>query len=158
MTGRSHHEVPRTKLHLLAVVHDDLHPAGDEVAHMGGLAAVGVGDGLDVLGPLPTGLERRPANWPALQVHEFEFAHPLLERPGLLGRIKALADHSCHSCSPVLRAPPCRPRAGWSPAVRRGSERRAVGRAGKQVAWITSSTNSRPATTRRTDDAIPQLA
>src|SRR6266478_8703939 len=35
-------KIPRAVLHLLPVVHDDLHPTGDEVAHMGSLTAVGL--------------------------------------------------------------------------------------------------------------------
>ena len=47
--GRHDREVAWAVLHLFAVVHHDLHPPGHEVAHVGGLAAVGLGDRLDVL-------------------------------------------------------------------------------------------------------------
>ena len=49
------------------------------------LAAVGLGHWLDVLGPLPSGLEGRPADAAALQVDQLELARTSLERPGLLG-------------------------------------------------------------------------
>src|SRR6476469_7073180 len=39
------------------LVTDDLHATGHDVAHMGRLAPVSAGDGLDVLGPLPSGQE-----------------------------------------------------------------------------------------------------
>lgn len=38
-------EVAGAVFHLLAVVHDDFHRAGDEVASVGGLAAVGLNTG-----------------------------------------------------------------------------------------------------------------
>src|SRR5437660_407723 len=47
--GRDHREVAGPELHLLPVVHDYLHPARDEVAHVRCLTAVGLRDRLDVL-------------------------------------------------------------------------------------------------------------
>src|SRR5437879_6366179 len=35
MTGRAHHEVAGPELHLLTVVHHDLHASGDEIAGVG---------------------------------------------------------------------------------------------------------------------------
>jgi hypothetical protein len=53
-----------------------------------------------MLGPLPAGLEDRPADRGGLGVDEIHFAHVALERPGLLRRVQVLTDHSCHPCHP----------------------------------------------------------
>jgi hypothetical protein len=63
------------------------------------LAAVGAGDRLDVRGPLPAGLEGGASQGAGVDVHEFELALAILERPGLFGRVEALAvGPSC--CTP----------------------------------------------------------
>src|SRR5207247_3762210 len=96
MAWRDYREVSGPELHLFAVVHDDLHPSPDEIAQVGSLAAVSLGDRLDVLGPLPPRLECRATDSPAIKVDQFELAHPVLKRPGLFGRIETLAHHSSH--------------------------------------------------------------
>src|SRR5438067_7405648 len=101
MTWRTHHEVAGPELHLLPVVHDDLHTSGDEVPSVCGLTAVRLGDRLHVLGPLPPGLERCPTDAASLDVDQLQLARAALERSGLLGRIKTHANHSCH----VLASP-----------------------------------------------------
>src|SRR6266581_3576610 len=98
--GRDHGEVARAELRLLPVVHDDLHPAGYEVAHVRRLAAFGLRDRFDVLGPLPARLERCPADGARLDVDEFEFARAGFEQARLLRRVQALADHFCYRCRP----------------------------------------------------------
>src|SRR5712692_1021766 len=89
-------EVSRAELHLLAVIHDDLHPARDEVAHVSGLAAVGLGNGLDMFRPLPSRLEGRAADCSGFEIHQFDLALAVMKRPGLLRRIKALSYQSGH--------------------------------------------------------------
>src|ERR1700687_1056995 len=84
-TRRGEHEVAGPELHLLTVIHDDLHAPGDEVAHMGGLAAVGLGDRLDVRGPFPAGFERRATDGCAGEVDQLHLAHAGLEGPDLVG-------------------------------------------------------------------------
>src|ERR1035437_8896721 len=85
MPGRHDCEVPWAVLNLLAVVHDHLHPTGDEVARVGGLATVGLGDRLYMLRPSPTRQERGAADDTAFQVHQAEFAGAPLERAGFFG-------------------------------------------------------------------------
>jgi len=89
-------KISRSVLHLFAVVHDDLHPARNEVPHVGRLATVGVGNGLDMLGPLPTGLKRSPADGATLNIDYFNFPHALLEGPSLLWRVKTHSNQSGH--------------------------------------------------------------
>src|SRR5260370_16761415 len=91
VAGRDDAEVSRTELHLFAVVHDDLHPAGYEVAHMGGLATVGLRDGLDVLGPFPARLELRPAHDPRRGVPQPHLPRAPLARPGFPVSIESLS-------------------------------------------------------------------
>src|SRR4249919_2731388 len=55
--GRDRDGVAGADLALGSVVHDDVHPAGEHVAEMRGLAAVRLGERLDVLGPAPAWLE-----------------------------------------------------------------------------------------------------
>ena len=75
-----------------AVGHDDLHPAGDEVAGVRGLAGLGAGDRLDVCRPAPAGLEGGPADRSGVEVDQFELAAAVLERADLFGLVQALAD------------------------------------------------------------------
>src|SRR5579875_4008315 len=49
VAGWNDGEIPRAVLRLLPIVHDDLHPAGYEVTHVGGLAALGLRERLHVL-------------------------------------------------------------------------------------------------------------
>ena len=81
MSRRAHHEVTGAELGFLPVVHDDLHTPGDEVAHVRRLAAIGAGDGLDVLGPLPAGVEGGSPNRAAVEVDQFELARSVFEGP-----------------------------------------------------------------------------
>src|SRR6266849_9280274 len=97
--GRDNTEVARAEFGLLAIVHDHLHPAADEVAGVGGLAAVGPRDGLDVPGPLPAGLECCPADGSCFEVDALELALAVVKEPGLLGRGEVLADHVRHAAS-----------------------------------------------------------
>src|SRR5215216_3536806 len=83
MSGRDHREVAGTKLGLLTVIHDHLHPAGDVVTDVRGLATLGLGDRLDVLRPLPSGVERPPTDGPRVQVDHLDLSHSFFEGPGL---------------------------------------------------------------------------
>src|SRR5450759_1100270 len=56
------HEITRDEFLLFAVVHHYLHAPGHEVPLVGCLAAFCLGNGLDVLRPLPARLERCPAH------------------------------------------------------------------------------------------------
>ncbi len=54
--------------------HHELHSPGDDVTNVGCLAAVAAGDGLDaldVLRPLPAGLESRPSDDPHTDAGRF---------------------------------------------------------------------------------------
>src|SRR5437773_10819771 len=94
---RAHHEIARPELELFAVVHADRHAAADEIPHVRRLAAVGPGNGLHVLGPLPTRLESRAANGRALQADKIEMALVALEWPSFFRRIDALATHGSNT-------------------------------------------------------------
>src|SRR5205823_14829104 len=93
------HEVTGSELGFFAVVHDDFHAAGDEGAHVGGLAAVGAGDGLDVFGPLPAGLEGGPSDGSAFEVDQLELAGVLFEGTYFFGAVEALLDEAGHRVS-----------------------------------------------------------
>src|SRR5438552_2305990 len=99
---RTHHEIARPELELFAVVHANRHPAADEIPHVRRLAAIGPGNGLDVLRPLPARLESRAAYGRAPQAHKIGTALVVLEWPGFFRRIDALASHGSH------KRPPCR--------------------------------------------------
>src|ERR1035437_5065155 len=96
------HEIARTELHFLSVVHHDLHATGDEVAHVGCLATVCLGDRLHVFRPFPPWLERRAAYRTAFNIHYFELALTPLKESSLLGRIKALANEIGHDVLPSV--------------------------------------------------------
>src|SRR5882724_3397481 len=85
VSRRADHEVSRSEPGFFAAVHDDLHAPGEEVPHVGRLAAGGAGDGLDVLGPLPPRLEGRPSDGTALEVDQLELPGARLERTHFLG-------------------------------------------------------------------------
>jgi hypothetical protein len=89
-------KVSRAVFHLLAVLRDHLHPAGDEVAGVRGLAAVGLGDRLDVFGPTPAGLEGGPAHRSAIEVDQLQPTGSVLEGADLFGIVEALSDQSRH--------------------------------------------------------------
>ncbi|GAA0682302.1 hypothetical protein GCM10010193_40040 [Kitasatospora atroaurantiaca] len=63
---------------------------------MGGLTTLGLGDRLDVLGPLPTRFEYRPAHRPRIEVDESELALALFEWADFFGRIQALTDETSY--------------------------------------------------------------
>lgn len=78
--------------HQLAVIHHDDHSPGNEAPEVGGLAARGSGNGLDVIGPLPAGQERGAPDWAGVDVDELEVAGAAFKGSGLLGRVEALAN------------------------------------------------------------------
>ena len=57
-----------------AIVHPEVHGSGELDSEMGGLAARGTGDGFDVGGPAPSGLEGCAAEGDAANGDEFDFA------------------------------------------------------------------------------------
>src|SRR4051812_20675660 len=62
MAGGHHGKVAWAVVHLFAIVHNNLHSAADEVAHMCRLAAVGARNRPHMLRPLPAWLEGRTPN------------------------------------------------------------------------------------------------
>jgi hypothetical protein len=95
VAGRADHEVTRAKLNLAAVVHHDFHAPRDEVANVGSLAAVGLGNGLDVLGPLPARLKPGATDGAVLRLNQLKLALAGFELACLLRRVETLADQSC---------------------------------------------------------------
>src|SRR5213076_1582197 len=87
------HHVAGANLELRAIIHVDLHSPRDDVAEVRHLARVGPGDRLDVLGPLPAGLERRLADDLAADVEDRRLPLPL-KWPGLVWRVE-VPDLSC---------------------------------------------------------------
>src|SRR5260370_41645354 len=75
-------EIAWAELHLLAVVHDDVHPTRDEVAHVGGLTAVRLRNRLHVLRPPPARQERGAADGTCFEVHQLELTRAIFERSG----------------------------------------------------------------------------
>jgi hypothetical protein len=99
VAGRQDGEIAGTVFHFLAAVgHDEFHSPGDEVAGMRGLAAIGLRDGLDVLGPAPAWLESRSPYWAGIEVDQFELAcvavDTLRTSSGLSGLWQSSADMS----------------------------------------------------------------
>src|SRR5918995_1237517 len=79
------------------------------------LAAVGAGDGLDVLGPLPARLERRSPHAAFIHGDQLKVAGAVLERPCLFRCVEALPHETSHHCLPLSSV--------WTPTARRASER-----------------------------------
>src|SRR5207245_2074426 len=79
---------------LLPIVHHHMHVAGDAVAEVVGLAALGPRDRLNALGPAPAGLEDRAHHHPAIQMHDLDRA--VLDWAGLVGGVECLALKSGH--------------------------------------------------------------
>ena len=77
-----------------AVVHDHVDVARDDIAGVRRLAGLGPGDGLDVVGPFPSGLVSSAPNGHTANVDQFEL--PLREGAGFVGTIKAFQDHIEH--------------------------------------------------------------
>ncbi len=76
MARRHTGEVPRPEVHLFAVVHHHLHPTRDEVSCVSRLTALGLGDRLHVLRPLPTRKERGTTDGTSIRIHQLESAFP----------------------------------------------------------------------------------
>lgn len=85
-------EVARSIIHFFTVVHNDLHPAGNDVAYVGCLAVLRFSDRFYMFGPALSRQECGAADGARLQVNKLELARTTLEGAGLLGRIKALAN------------------------------------------------------------------
>src|SRR5713226_3371158 len=73
---------------LRAVPTDDFHAPLNDVSDMVDLAAIGLRDRLNVLGPLPARLMVRTADGHAADVHDLQLA--LAEWARFVGRVKAL--------------------------------------------------------------------
>src|SRR5579884_1384389 len=84
------HDVPGTELELGAVVHAHPLAPGYDIAEVGSLAAVGAGNRLHVLGPLPSRLERGPTDHSAAHLHDLDVAAPVFERSPFVGGVEAL--------------------------------------------------------------------
>jgi hypothetical protein len=67
----------------------------DDVAEVGGLAAVGAGDGFDVGGPSPAGFEGAAPDRPTVEDDQLQLSLAL-EGADLLGCVQALPDQTCH--------------------------------------------------------------
>src|SRR5918995_5028898 len=96
VAGGHHGDVPRAIVHLLAIVHYNLHSAGNEVPQVRRLATPGARNRLHVLRPLPARLERRTTNRPPFEVDQLELALTILEWPSLVGGLETLADQTGH--------------------------------------------------------------
>lgn len=74
VAGTEIHRDPGTVLHFRSVVRDDFHSAGNEVAQVLGLTAVGLRDGFDSLRPFPARLEVREPDLRAAQAYDIDFS------------------------------------------------------------------------------------
>src|SRR3982750_1116099 len=96
MAGCHHGKVPWAVVHLLAIVHHNLHSAAYEVTHMCLLTTVGARNRLHMLRPLPARLEGRTPNRPTFEVDQLQLPLTVFEWPRLLRRVEALADQTSH--------------------------------------------------------------
>src|SRR5579884_2597001 len=114
VSRRGDHHVAGPELVLGAIVHADAHASRDDVARVRALAALGLGDRLDVLRPAPARLEDRTAHDAlAADVDDLQLAAVVLEGAHLVRCVEALAQQSTrvrrHRVSPmVLPAAPAR--------------------------------------------------
>src|SRR2546423_8143948 len=97
VTGRDIEHVAGIDLHRGPVVQLDRHGPGEAIADVVGLAGVGLCDRLDVLGPLPAGLEHALADRMATDVDDFGLSFAL-KGAGLIRRIE-VPDLTWHPCS-----------------------------------------------------------
>src|SRR5207248_2172513 len=100
VAGRDQVRAAGLDVDLRAVVVLDVHRAGDQIAKVLGLAAVGLGDGLDALRPLPSRLEREPADLGAADVYDLDAG--LVGRADLIRRVHVLAVDAGHGPSPLV--------------------------------------------------------
>src|SRR3954465_10538413 len=88
---------PGAVVHLLAIVHHDLHPAGNEVPQVWRLATLGARNRLHMLRPLPARLERRTTNRSPFEVDQLKLALTVLKWPSFIRGVETLADQTGHS-------------------------------------------------------------
>src|SRR6266511_2118049 len=100
VAGRDRHRLAGADLGLLAVVHEDAHPTGEHVSEMRDLARISLRDRLDVLRPLPPGLEGPPPHLLAAELDDL-YLTVSLERTGLVGGIEALGLNARHVSAPL---------------------------------------------------------
>src|SRR5215217_2302886 len=96
--------VTGTKIRLRAIVHNDLHLTRNHVAGVAHLAAIGLRQGLYVLGPLPPWLQKDSRNFKVSYGSDLHLA--LCEISGLIRMVQALLLNSwrCHSQLPLSPA------------------------------------------------------
>src|ERR687883_32586 len=88
--------VARTKIHLRAIIHNDLHVTRNYIPCMAHLAALGLGEGLYVLRPLPSWLKNSSGDFKVADGGGLQLA--LFEVSGLIRIVEALllASLGCH--------------------------------------------------------------
>src|SRR5713101_2679524 len=89
VAGRRDHDIAWAVVDLRAVVRLDDHPAGEDVCGVIGLAAVGAGNGLHIVRPLPPRLEG-PANDRDIAHREESHGDFTLAWPRLIRLVQAL--------------------------------------------------------------------
>ena len=99
-----------------------MHLAGDLIAHVRGLAAVGPRDRRDVLGPLLARPEHRPPDQAVPAVDHRKLPAVLLERPDIVGLAKffLITPIELPPYAPLSETPDCRPVGGGAPSPSEG--------------------------------------